>query len=421
MNEFIFANVIFFLKNMQNSGNLKYIPNFVTFYLAYMNIFTNKSTEYFPLNTGVFRICLAVAFFVCCFAGEVQADGKKFLKSIENYLDSSVVKGVDPNYVALPKKPWAVVLKSDIEQLDLRMDATDYDEEMAFTHTVRVKPPVNASVGLWAGYRGSGFGYSLSLSDNGGFNFGISMVAPSYALNLRISRFSFRRPESYFTYTMESNHKTKVIDLDNEFMDMFLSSPMKIGTVMADGYWVFNKKRFSLLAAYDQSTIQLRSAGSLIAGLMYYYQKYDYDSPKNFLFISSADKVGRMKIHQGSIGFGYTYNWVPARGLVVNAIVMPVLTLLNTIKASRYETIFPDDDIADVDEYLSAIQLNHVGDDRHYGGARLDINLKMAVSYNVKDWYFCVTGQRRHFRSDFDDITLKLTNWSVGASVGRRF
>jgi hypothetical protein len=196
---------------------------------------------------------------------------------------------------------------------------------------------------------------------------------------------------------------------------------MKIGTVMVDGYWVFNKKRFSLLAAYDQSTIQLRSAGSFIAGLIYYYQKYDYNSPKNFLFIASADKVGRIKIHQGSIGFGYTYNWVPVRGLVVNAVVMPVLTLVNSIKASRYETVFPDDDIADVNEYISAIRMNHIGDDHHYGGVRLDINLKMAVSYNVKDWYFCVTGHRRHFRSEFDDITLNLTNWSVGTSIGRRF
>jgi hypothetical protein len=386
-----------------------------------MNYFTKNTTEYFPLNICVFRICLVVAFLVCGFAGGGRADNKKILKRIENYLDSSVVKGVDTNYIARPKKPWSVVLKSEIEQLNLHMSSVDYYNDVTITHNVRVKPPVNASVGLWAGYRGSGFGYSLSLSDNGGFNFGFNMVAPSYALNLRISRFSFRKPESFYTYTKLSDHMTEEIDLNDEFMDLFLSSPMKIGTVMVDGYWVFNKKRFSLLAAYDQSTIQLRSAGSFIAGLIYYYQKYDYNSPKNFLFIASADKVGRIKIHQGSIGFGYTYNWVPVRGLVVNAVVMPVLTLVNSIKASRYETVFPDDDIADVNEYISAIRMNHIGDDHHYGGVRLDINLKMAVSYNVKDWYFCVTGHRRHFRSEFDDITLNLTNWSVGTSIGRRF
>lgn len=385
-----------------------------------MNYFTKNTTENFPLNIGIFRICLVVAFLVCGFAGGVRAEKKNFLKRVETYLDSSVVKGVDTNYIALPKKPWAVVLKSDIEQLNLHMSSVDNDADMTITHNVRVKPPVNASVGLWAGYRGSGFGYSLSLSDNGGYNFGFNMVAPSYGMNLRISRFSFRRPESYFTYTQQSDHITEEIDLNDEFMDLFLSSPMKIGTVMLDGYWVLSKKRFSMLAAYDQSTIQLRSAGSFIASLMYYYQKYDYNSPKNFLFISNADKVGRMKIHQGSIGFGYTYNWVPARGWVVNAIVMPVLTLVNSIKASRYETVFPDDNITDVNEYISAIQMNHIGDDHHYGGVRLDINLKMAVSYYVKDWYFCVTGQRRHFRSEFDDITLKLTNWSVGTSIGRR-
>lgn len=388
-----------------------------------MKYFTKNTAENSALNTGIFHICMIIAILVCGFAGEVRAEKKSFLKRVEAYLDSGVIKGVDSNYVALPKKPWAVALKSDMDMLNLNVSSYDYDDDhnLSSTNKIKIKPPVNASIGLWAGYRGSGFGYSLSLSDNGGFNFGLSMVTPSYVLNFKISRFSFRNVESSYIFNLTDVHETSEVDLDEEFMNMFLSSPMKIGTVMIDGYWVFNRKRFSMPAAYDQSTIQLRSAGSVIAGLMYYYQKYDYNSPKNFLFIINTDNVGLMKIYQGSIGLGYTYNWVPVRGMVVNAVVMPVLTLLNKIKASRYEIIHPDDDSLDGYDYISATTMNHLGDERHYGGVRLDVNLKLAVSYNLKNWYFGVTGQRRHFRSDFNDITLKLSNWSVNASVGRRF
>ena len=306
-----------------------------------MKYFTKNTAENSALNTGIFHICMIIAILVCGFAGEVRAEKKSFLKRVEAYLDSGVIKGVDSNYVALPKKPWAVALKSDMDMLNLNVSSYDHDDDynLSSTNKIKIKPPVNASIGLWAGYRGSGFGYSLSLSDNGVFNFGLSMVTPRYVLNFKISRFSFRNVESSYIFNLTDVHETSEVDLDEEFMNMFLSSPMKIGTVMIDGYWVFNRKRFSMPAAYDQSTIQLRSAGSVIAGLMYYYQKYDYNSPKNFLFIINTDNVGLMKIYQGSIGLGYTYNWVPVRGMVVNAVVMPVLTLLNKIKASRYEIL----------------------------------------------------------------------------------
>ena len=39
--------------------------------------------------------------------------------------------------------------------------------------------------------------------------------------------------------------------------------------------------------------------------------------------------LGKVKAYQAAIGLGYTYNWVPVRGLLVNAVVMPVIGLWN--------------------------------------------------------------------------------------------
>lgn len=371
----------------------------------------------------VFQRSLMVIALVCCLAGEGMAQKKGFWKSIVAYLDSSNVKGVDPAYITQPDKPWALVLNSNTGQTDLEVSTTmvtqTYKDEI--TINLDVKPPVSSSIGLWAGYRGWGAGYSLSLSGNSGYNFDLNMVSTSYGINLSIKRFSFDKPRNSFSYSEADGSVVNSGAFDDEMMDKLLNSPMKIGTVMFDAYWIFNKKRFSLLAAYDQSTIQRRSAGSLIAGLMYYYQKLDYDSPKNFFFIEHSGNVGLMKVYQGSIGLGYTYNWVPARGLVVNAVAMPVLTLVNKVKSSRYEIEYPDEKDFDTQEaFFDAITMKHTGDETLNGGVRLNLDLRASASYSVKDWYFGVTGQGRRYHSNNDNTTIKLTDWNVKAFIGRR-
>ena len=370
-----------------------------------------------------FQRYLMITALVCCFAGEGRAQKKGFWKSIVPYFASSNVKGVDPAYITQPDKPWALVLNSNTGRTDLEVSSTMklQTNKEDLTISLDIKPPVSSSIGMWAGYRGWGAGYSLSLSGNSGYNFDLNMVSTSYGINLSIKRFSFDKPTSSFSLSGADGSEINSGQFDDKLVDKLLSSPMKIGTVVFDAYWIFNKKRFSLLAAYDQSTIQRRSAGSLIAGLMYYYQKLDYDSPKNFFFIEHGGNVGLMKVYQGSIGLGYTYNWVPVRGLVVNAVAMPVLTLVNKVKSSRYEIEYPDEkDFNNEEDYFNAIKMTHTGDETLNGGVRLNFDLRASASYSVKDWYFGVTGQGRRFRSNNDNTTIKLTDWNIKAFIGRR-
>ena len=364
---------------------------------------------------------------VCSFAGEGLAQKKGFWKSVVAYLDSSNVKGVDPAYITQPDKPWALVLNSNVDKLSLEVISTEpvksvIEEEgtSEITLHLQIKPPVSTSLGLWAGYRGYGAGYSLSLSGDNGYSFAMNMVSPSYGINLRINRFSFDKPTASMSWNMNGSGGSAENAFDTKFIQDIFSSPMKIGTLVFDGYWVFNKKRFSMLAAYDQSTVQLRSAGSLIAGLMYYYQKIDYNSPKSLYLIQYFTKMGLMKVYQGSIGLGYTYNWVPARGLVINATAMPVLTLLNQVKVSNYELIYPDLDKYSGSDWIDELTMKHIGDERLNGGVRLNLDLRMGVSYVWRDWYIGAAAQGHHFRSNSDDTTLKLTDWNIKAFIGMR-
>ena len=372
------------------------------------------------------RLLLTLAL-ICSFADESNAQKKSFWKSVVAYLDSSNVKGVDPAYITQPDKPWALVLNSNIDKLSLEVASTMHVESLVkeegtseATVHLQIKPPVSTSIGLWAGYRGWGAGYSLSLSGNDGYSFAMNMVSPSYGINLRINRFSFNKPTVSMSWNMNGPGGSGEETFDDAFVQDALSSPMKIGTLVFDGYWVFNKKRFSMLAAYDQSTIQLRSAGSLIAGLMYYYQKVDYDSPKNLFLIQPFTDMGMMKVYQGSIGLGYTYNWVPARGWVVNATAMPVLTLLNQVKTSNYKLEFPNLEDYSGSEWINDLSMEYIGDERINGSIRLNFDWRMGVSYIWRDWYLGVIGQAHRFRSNSDDTTLKLTDWTIKAFIGMR-
>lgn len=101
---------------------------------------------------------------------------------------------------------------------------------------------------------------------------------------------------------------------------------------------MFNSRKFSYPAAYKQRVIQKRSAGSLMAGVMYNYTRIDYSSDSNGDLIYLMEGLGKVELWQGSVGVGYAYNWVPARGLLINVMAMPMLTLVNKLKAYGYAT-----------------------------------------------------------------------------------
>lgn len=99
---------------------------------------------------------------------------------------------------------------------------------------------------------------------------------------------------------------------------------------MASSY-MFNGRRYSQAAAYSQSVIQRRSAGSLLVGATWYQSSLDFSEPENFAFMLLSDYTGCIKVQQANLGVGYGYNFVPFRGFIVNAMVMPTVSVYNLI------------------------------------------------------------------------------------------
>lgn len=98
-------------------------------------------------------------------------------------------------------------------------------------------------------------------------------------------------------------------------------------------YYIFNHRRFSYPAAYSQSTVQRRSAGSVLAGIGYTRHSLEVDWNKfgqlvadnlgpemeEDVQLDSALKMSNVKYSDFSISGGYGYNWVFAHNWLFNA------------------------------------------------------------------------------------------------------
>ena len=211
-----------------------------------------------------------------------------------------------------------------------------------------------------------------------------------------------------------------------------LGSPIRTRALFLDGYYLFNKK-CSYAAAYDQSVIQKRSAGSLMAGAMYFHSTTKYDDDINADLIMLMNDIGVIKTWQVSAGAGYIYNWVPAKGWLVSGMVMPMLTFYSRIKSYTYDITTPDGrqicDLSDPEYYhlfedeeaYRSVVLTERGVSTTHNKLSWNFDARLSVVYNWSRTYMRVYGYYNRFRYDNEDSNGRLTEWHVYASLGYRF
>ena len=399
------------------------------------------------MNTRKYCLALTLISLLVLTPLPVSAAGGKgvvpavvgLVRKLGTFIDSMSVKGVDRRYIGAPEKPWQIILKGNVNQTDLSMKS--------YINVSTFQPDLNGNinwephiwtvpstyVGLWAGYRGYGFGYSRNVGGDKGSYFTIGATGGAYGVNLRLHRFDIDDARIHYYGNVEG------FSLD-EWQSGKLGSPISVRTLLIDGYYLFNSRRCSYAAAYDQSVIQLRSAGSLIAGAMYYYSHLDYSQPRNAEFIQMMNSTGNVRQWQAGIGAGYIYNFVPCRGLLISAQVMPVIAFYNRIKVTRYDTNVNDfyaQTSALGDQFESGL-ISEEQYDREYGkvqdqyrvwktreysendNIRFNFDTRLSVTYQFDRFFFNAYGQFSRFTYSEDDHSGSVNDWYVNASIGVR-
>ena len=364
------------------------------------------------------------------------------LHQLQEFLDTKAKAKVDPHYIEVPDKPWRVILR-------YKENAVDVD----YTHSVNLpgynehadwnlcfEPPVASSIGFWVGYRGTGFSYSKSLTKNAGRYYSISSTGAKYGFNFRLRRFNTQ--DGRFTGKDYENEQV-TFELDE---DVKMPAPVWIRSVYINGYYVFNGRRYSQAAAYNQSVIQRRSAGSLLLGATWYQSSFDYADMANAAYMVLGHGISRIKVHQANLGVGYGFYWVPFRGFVVNAMVMPTISVYNRVKAYKYETNYdlspnePVDDFGDWNKetrrwangktHKPLGMVNPEGGNQfdywdaepevHYSMLRLNLDLRLGIAYNFSNYFIGAQAQYNNFHYKTDNCKVNIFDAYARLAFGVR-
>ena len=352
------------------------------------------------------------------------------LHQVQQFLDNKAKKKVDPSYIEVPEKPWRVVLRynASVFDVDYSNSISDpatgegLDWEMCF------EPPMASSIGVWAGYRGTGIGFSRSLHRKRGVTLSFTTTGAKYGATIRLRGFDIDE------VTVNSTVHEGGQEVKDE-MKGDLNAPASVASLYLNGYYVFNGRRYSQAAAYNQSVIQRRSAGSFLLGATWYMSAFDFSDDKNSGMILLSNNIGRVKLHQGNIGVGYGYNWVPFRGLVINAMVMPTISFYNRVKVYKYDCNYelveakgPTDDYGqwnpethtwangkthrpiDVNDpaWLDNADSWRAGSESEYSMFKFNVDLRLGIAYNWSDYFIGLQAQFKNFNYKKDPCKVNL-------------
>lgn len=375
------------------------------------------------------------------------------LKKGMNYLDSLWEAKVDTNYIEVPKKPWRVVIYPKVNMIDVKMNhqidlsTTAYRELDDFTDadwTMHINPPLATYLGVWVGYRGLGIGYSIPLIKNAGRYWTVSSTGTHYGLIFSLRRFKTQDMK------LDANVRIGDNEMSEKAVPYKSHAPIWVRSVFLDGYYVFNGKHYSQDAAYNQSVIQRRSAGSLLLGASWYQSSIDYSDKLNGEFISAASGVGKIKVQQANIGIGYGYNWVPAKGWLFNIMVMPTVSVYNRVKVTTYDSNYSFDIVQENTEnygnwnaethewsngekkrplpfdeqdlsWQNDVEMWETGERINKTRWKVNINGRAGITYNGKNWFANVYGQLHRFSYNHDNTSVKMWDWYVNTQFGIRF
>ena len=373
---------------------------------------------------------------------ESKPDLMTRLHQVQDLLDTKAKAKVDPQYIEVPEKPWRVILryKENVVDVDYThsVDLPGYNEQAEWN--LCFEPPAASSIGFWVGYRGTGFSYSKSLTKNAGRYYSFSTTGAKYGFNFRLRRFN--TTDAKFSST-ERNLDTGVETHSDTTFNMF--APVWIRSVYLNGYYVFNGRRYSQAAAYNQSVIQRRSAGSFLVGATWYQSSFDYSDIRNFLFMIVGHGIYRAKVHQANLGVGYGYNWVPLRGLVVNAMAMPTVSVYNRVKTYKYEMNYDVSPKEPVDDYgdwnketrtwangkshkpiemadLQNSQFDYwdIEPDVDYSMFRFNLDLRLGIAYNWSNYFIGAQAQYNNFNYKNDNGKVNIFDAYARLSFGVR-
>ena len=333
-------------------------------------------------NVG-FRTVLCLLSVVCCLS-EIHAESrvKKLWTKADSILTTRYYRTpYDTNYVVRPEGKLTLKLRGNQTGNSVRAKGTVRDVYLKSHLSTSHK----TTISIGGAYRGLAASYSINPAKLKGFY-------DDYELNISYYASRFCIDASYQRSSSLSGDMTFG---ENTLRMQREEANLKVFNIT--GYYVFNHRRYCVSAAYNQSYIQRRSAGSWLAGLSYQGGHIRTSDERKELRPDDPD----VSIYVGHLGIGggYGYNLVLGKKWLLNLTLLPTFVVYNRNK----------------------LTIN--GESQHAGRMKFNMlfNERAAVVYNFSSRYFAGLSAVANNSLFVDDaVTVHQNKWVAHAFVGMR-
>lgn len=256
----------------------------------------------------------------------IQEPAKKkgLIQWFKRWRDNTLRAGIDTNYIQIPKQKWLVTTgfktsrstsqiywPNATEMADEGNPGHIFDNFESAIYKYTSKPTLAVSIGL--AYKGFGLTISPKIVNTNkakGLDIGLGLTGVTFGGD--------------FTVRM-------LFDYDSEGNEYLLANSS------LSAYYVLNHDKYNMSAAFSQSVLQKKSAGSVIFATQLGFSAIDAVETKyNSIRNGSYGTFGMW-----SIGVGYGYNFVFAQSrCLIHASYIPAFMIL---QGSRYGMYDPND------------------------------------------------------------------------------
>ena len=246
---------------------------------------------------GNYKIVLTLLVVMAC--QTMPSSAQNLFQRFDSIMTVNYRKGnIDTNYVMRPKTKWTIKARFNLSGAKIESEGTDNGKHFKAEMTADYKSTLSVAV--------SYLNLSLSMALNPAKLLG---KYRDYELNINSygNRFGWD-----FIY-QDARNFTGWHDHEGMERIELPADMLSVKTLNLNAYYAFNSRRFSYPAAFSQSYIQRRSAGSflLAASGMGQHAKLDWEQKMD------------LKVTNIGVGAGYGYNYVPSHDWLLHISSLP--------------------------------------------------------------------------------------------------
>ncbi len=255
------------------------------------------------------------ASFLLTVPNETNAQG--LLHRVDSMLTVNYRKGdIDTAYITRPATKWTVTARMNVS--GSKIEAEGIDNGLHFKSEMEANRKATLSVGV------SYLGLSLNTSLNPAK---LTGKYRDFELNFN----SYGRRFGFDVIYQDAKNFKGWHDHDGMDRIELPDGLLSVKTLNLNAFYVFNSRRFSYPAAFSQSYIQRKSAGSflLAASGMGQHASLDWEQEM------------QLKMANISIGAGYGYNYVPSQSWLLHISALPTFIVYSNTSMTFGDTRIP--------------------------------------------------------------------------------